>query len=85
MASAAYDQIKALFSKVPKKDGWRSPEYGVSGMKKFRGKIRYVAGYSHSRMYAHHMHDLCTDRILGYGETQEQAVEMMRKKLSAGA
>lgn len=46
--------------------------------------MRYVAGYGHSRIYAHHMTGLVYDRVLGYGATQEAAIDMMRARLAKG-
>jgi len=76
-----HDQIKALFALVPKREGWCRPEYVVDGTRNYRGKRRFVAGYSHSRLYSHHASGLCYDRILGYGDTQDEAIAMMERKL----
>jgi hypothetical protein len=74
-------QIKELFPKIPSKQGWKHPEFVVSGKRVYRGRERYVAGYGHSRLYSHHMSGLVYDRVLGYGDTQEAAIAMMRAKL----
>ena len=77
----ASQQIRELFHICPIKEGWRRPEFVVLGKRKYRGKERYVAGYGHSRIYAHHMSGGVTDRIIGYGETQEAAIADMKSKL----
>ena len=77
----ANQQIKDWFSVVPDRDGWERPKYAVYGKRKYRGKVRYIAGYSHSRLYAHFMTGSVTERILGYGDTQDEAIAMMRRKL----
>ena len=78
-----YQEIKDLFPLVPKREGWRSPEFVVSGRRLYRGRDQFVAGYGHSRMYAHHMSGTVTDRVVGWGGTQDAAIAMMKKKLSA--
>ena len=75
------EEIRSLFDLIPARKGWRHPEFVVSGRQRYRGKLRYVAGYGHSRMYAQHMSGSVTHRILGWGDTQEEAIAMMRKKL----
>jgi len=77
------ENITALFPLVPKIKGWTFPKYVICGRQQYRGKLRYVAGYSHFRMYSHHMSGRVYDRILGYGETQDEAIAMMRKKLES--
>src|SRR3990167_7667036 len=72
-----HDRIRALFHLVPEKNGWKHPQFVVCGQVPYRGKLRFVAGYSHARIGAHHMSGLCYDRILGYGESQDQAIAMM--------
>ena len=79
-----YEKIKALFPLIPNREGWRSAKFVVDGRRVYRGKLRYVAGYAHSRIGSHHMSGLCYDRIIGYGDTQDAAIEMMRAKLSKG-
>lgn len=81
---ALHEQIRALFPLVPLRKGWRGPEFAVSGRRQYRGKYQYIAGYSHSRMYAHHFSGLCYERILGWGETQQAAIDMMKAKLEGG-
>lgn len=73
--------LAALFSLVPVRQGWQGPKGAVYGRRQYRGKERYVAGYSHSRIGAHHFNGIVYDRILGYGETQEAAIAMMQNKL----
>lgn len=80
-----YAEIKTMLPLIERKNGWRAPESVVSGKRQYRGKFRYVAGYGHSRIGAHYASGLVHDRILGWGETQEQAIEMMRKKLLEAA
>jgi hypothetical protein len=75
-----HDQIKELFHLCPIKKGWRRPEFVVLGKRVYRGKVRFVAGYGHGRLYSGRT-GLITDRILGYGETQEGAIAMMRANL----
>ena len=77
-----YDQIKALFAMIPRKPGWKHPEFVVDGRRKYRGKERYVAGYGHSRIGAHHMSGLVYDRVIGYGDTQEVAIADMKRRLA---
>jgi len=83
MAIDRYDKIKELFHLIPRKKGWRRAEFVVMGSRDYRGKVRFVAGYGHSRMYASSSKGLVTDRIIGYGDTQDAAIEMMRGKLIA--
>lgn len=78
-----YEAIKALFHLVPKREGWYAPKYVEYGIRDYRGKRRYVAGYSYSRVGAHYASGVCYHRIIGYGETQEAAIAMMRQKLEA--
>ena len=77
-----YDKIKGMFCLVPPKKGWRRPEFVVMGRTDYKGKVRFVAGYGHGRLYSGRT-GLITDRIIGYGDTQESAIEMMRGKLVA--
>jgi len=81
----SYEEIKAMFHLIPRRLGWKAAEYVVAGARTYRGKRRYVAGYSHSRIYSHHMSGLCYDRILGYGDTQAAATKMMRDRLTSTA
>lgn len=76
-------RIRALFSRVPPREGWRSPNWPLLAKQRYRGKERWVAGYSHCRNYAHHFSGRVYDRILGYGDTKEAAVAMMAIKLGA--
>lgn len=78
-----YEQVKALFPLIERRLGWRSAEWVVIGRRKYRGKERYVAGYSHCRIGAHHFSGIAYDRILGYGDTQQAAIDMMRQRLVA--
>lgn len=57
------------------------PEGVVAEYRDYRGKRRYVVGYWHSRLGAHHMSGRTYERILGYGDTPEDAIAMMRRKL----
>jgi hypothetical protein len=75
--------IRGMFPLIPKKPGWCAAKYTVFAKRNYHGRERYVVGYSHSRIGAHHTSGLCYDRILGYGDTQEQALAMMRKKLNS--
>lgn len=74
-------EIRSMFGSVVPAPGWRRPEFVVMGKRKYRGKERYVAGFGHSRMYANSMSGIVTDRILGYGDTQEEAIALMRNRL----
>ena len=74
-------RIEELFPLVPKRPGWRSPEYVHLMRGKRRGKDGWVAGYGHSRMHAHHMSGLVTDRVVGFGDTPEAAVDAMETNL----
>lgn len=78
-----YEQIKALFPLIERRLGWRSAEWVVMGRRTYRGKERYVAGYAHCRVGAHHLSGIAYDRIIGYGETQDAAINMMRNRLKA--
>ena len=78
---AIYARIKALFAEIPEKQGWRRPEGPIYGRRIYRGKQQFVAGYWHSRSYAHFARGSTYDRILGYGETQDEAIENMRLKI----
>ena len=77
-----HEQIRALFPLIPGKQGWRRPEFVVFGKRQYRGRKRFVVGYSHSRTFAHHMSGSTTERILGYGDTELEAVAMMRARLT---
>lgn len=85
MGNAHYEAIKAMFALVPPANGWRRPEWVKFGQRRYRGKRQFVAGYSHSRIGAHHFSGRSYDRILGWGETQEAAINMMRRKLEIKA
>ena len=80
-------RIKDLFPLVPDRGRpreWHSPEYVLYGRRQYRGKMQYVAGYSHSRYGSHFMTGRVYDRILGWGNTQDRAIAMMRQKLQKG-
>jgi hypothetical protein len=76
------DKVAALFPRVPVRKGWAGPKYPVAERRQYRGKIRYVVGYGHSRLYSHHFSGLVYDRILGYADTLEAALAMMERKLT---
>ena len=76
-----YEQIKAMFSLVKPRTGWCRPEFALLEKRQYRGKERWVAGYSHGRLGSGRS-GLVTDRVLGYGETREEAIEAMRKALA---
>lgn len=77
----AREEIRAMFDLVPRQAGWKHPEFVIAGRREYRGKMRWVAGYSRSRLHAHHASGRVYDRILGWGDTQEEAIAMMRRKL----
>lgn len=71
-------EISALFQSIPRKKGWAAPEFVVMGKRQYLGRERWVAGYGHGRMYSGRS-GLITDRVLGYGESQDDAIAMMRR------
>ena len=74
-----YAEIKAMFPLIPRRLGWRSPEYALLKKRDYRRKKGiWVAGYTHGRMYSSSMSGLVTDRILGWGDTPEAAVRSGR-------
>jgi len=75
-------QIRELFPLVSVQPGWKRPEFVVYGKRLYRGRDRYVAGYGHGRIQSGR-NGAVYDRILGYGDTQEAAIEMMRRRLTA--
>lgn len=51
---------------------------------KYRGKEQCVVGYTWTRPQAHSMSGIVNDCVLGWGDTFEQAIEMMRAKVTLG-
>ena len=81
MTDNYYQQVKDLCTLAPTKPGFRSLKYVIFKKRKYRGRERYVAGYSSARLYSHHMSGLTYETILGYGDTPEAAIEMMKNKV----
>ena len=78
-----HDRIKnELYPLIKARKGFTVNKYTVTGKQQYRGKIRYVAGYTESRSGSHYASGLVYDRIMGWGETQEAAFEMMKRKLT---
>lgn len=75
-------EIQALLPLVQPREGWTHPKWILLVKRKYRGNEQFVAGYSHTRLYSHHFSGTVTDRIIGWGETKEAAIEAMRAKLT---
>ena len=86
----AYRALKDVLPQIPRKSCGRG-NYGktfyrrignpVAERRKYRGKDRCIVGYGWTRPYSHYASGLVYDCIMGYGETFEEAIAMMKRKV----
>ena len=86
----AYNAVKALLPKIPKTTCgrsaygqilYRSIDFVLVRRRKYRGKERCIVGYSWTRPYSNSMSGMTYEAVMGYGDTWEEAIEMMKRKI----
>jgi hypothetical protein len=86
----ARQAVKNMLPNIPKTTCGRT-EYGqtlhrriltpLAEVRKYRKKNRHIVGYTWTRPYSHHMSGMTYDAVMGYGETWDDAIAMMKAKL----
>lgn len=81
--SVEMKRVREVVNGLPKIEG-RSRIKPFYGMRTYRGKRRFVVGYSWSRPAATY-YGMVYDCVLGYGETFDAALAMAKAKVARAA